>query len=175
MTTTNGRVGKGTKPEDPLGAFKSLGKDILDGFDAAIDEAMNKSLAVREAERKFGAPGTAGIEVRQEGHIFRRENPEDRKRADALKANRDRKTLSAEHIKDLGAYAVAGETYVLDIAEYLSDKTDTLPGHLQPLGQTLTKASVQIVSTAYIESLKHNAEMGFLEITAATQPGQRRS
>jgi hypothetical protein len=174
--TTNGNVGvgKGTKSEDPLGAFKNLGKTILDGFDAAIDEAMNKGLAIQEAERKFGTAGTAGIDVRQEGHIFRRENPEDRERADALKANHDRKVLSAHDINELGGLAVAGQTYVLDVAKYLSDVTDNLPDHLRPLGETLTKASVQIIGTKLVESLKYNAEMGQLEISNATTPRQRR-
>jgi len=170
--TTNGRTVNGTKPEDLLSSLINLGKDVLDGCQEAIDRAMNQSMAIKEAEAKFGTPGTAGIDVRHEG-LLRRENPQDRKRYEALKANRDRKILSARHINDLGGFAVNGQKYVMNVAEHLSDVTDALPEHLQPLGRTLTKASVQVLSGALVECLKFNAEMGFQEIAQATLPGQQ--
>jgi DUF1680 family protein len=174
MTTNGSRGGQnGTKPQNPRGSLIDLGKDVMNGFAADIDRAMEESTAIREAEAKFGSPGAAGIEVRREG-LRQRENPEDRKRKNALKANRDRKVLSAHHLNDLGGLVVTGEKFVLDVAEHLSDVTDNLPDHLQPLGQTLTKAGVQILSGALIELVKFNAEMGFLEITEATKPGQHR-
>jgi hypothetical protein len=175
MTTNGSRGGqKGTKPQDPLGSLIDLGKDVISGFAADIDRAMEQSTAIRAAEAKFGAPGVADIEVRHEGFLNLRENAEDRKRKNALKANRDRKVLSAHHLNDLGGLVVTGEKYVLDVAEHLSDVTDNLPDHLQPLGQTLTKAGVQILSGTFIELVKFNAEMGTLEITEATKPGQHR-
>jgi hypothetical protein len=173
--STNGRVGGGkrTKAKDPLDSLIDLGKDVINGFAADVDRAMEESTAIREAEAKFGSPGAAGIEVRREG-LLQRENAEDRKRANALKANRDRKVLSAHHLNDLGGLVVTGEKFVLDVAEHLSDVTDNLPDHLQPLGQTLTKAGIQILSGTLIELVKFNAETGIREITEATKPGQHR-
>ena len=172
--TTNGRgtTGRGAKPQDPLGSFKNLGEDVWEGYQEEIDQALEESLAIQEAEAKFGSPGAADIYVRREGWL-QRENPDDRRRANALKANRDRKVLSAHHLNDLGGLAVTGEKFVLDVAEHLSDVTDNLPNHLQPLGKALTKASVQILSGALIESLKHNAERGSQEIDQATKPKQQ--
>jgi hypothetical protein len=172
--TTNWRVvnGNGTKPEDPLGAFKNLGKDLLEDYQATIDQALNKGMAIREAEAKFGSPGTPGIKVRREG-LLRRENPEDRKRADTLKANRDRQILTAHHVKDVGQFIASGQKFVMDVAVHLRETTADLPDDLQPLGMTLTKASLQILSGTFIESAKFNAEMGLQEITQATMPGQQ--
>jgi hypothetical protein len=171
--TTNGRVGarNGTKPKDPLGAFKNLGKEVLDGYEAAMERAINKSNAIREAEAKFGTPGPAGIEVRREG-LLQRENPEDRKRADTLKKNRDRGYLTADHLKLLGGFAVNGQQYVMDVVERLSEATDDLPDELQPIGELLTNVSTKIMTSSYAECLKFLAEMGFLEIAQATPPEQ---
>jgi hypothetical protein len=107
--STNGKVGeeKRTKSQDPLESLFDLGEDVVHGFEAAVERALNKSQAIKEAEAKFGSSGIADIDVRHEGWL-RREDPEDRKRADALKANRDRKILSAHHINDLGGFAVSG-------------------------------------------------------------------
>jgi len=172
--TTNGRVGvgNGTKPEDPVGAFMNMGKDVLNGYEALIDQAINKSLAIREAQEKFGTTGTAGINVRREG-LRRRENPEDRKHADVLKANRDRGILTGHHLKDVVGFVVNGQQFVMDAAERLTEITAELPDDLQPLGTTLTKASLQIISGSFVESAKFLAERGFQEIDQATKPGQQ--
>jgi hypothetical protein len=154
--TTNGRVveGKGTKPEAPLGSLINTGKDVLHGYQEAIDQAIKKSMAIREAEAKFGTPGTAGIEVRHEG-VLRWENPQDRKRYDALKANRDRAILTARHLNDLGGFA--------------ADLSDDL----QPIGELLTNVSMKVLTGTYTECLKFLTEMGFQEIAQATKPEQQ--
>jgi hypothetical protein len=176
--TTNGRVGgrKRTKAKDPLDSLIDLGEDILDGYEAAIEQAIEKSMAIREAEAKFGNPGSAGIEVRQ-GSIFqgllRRENPEDRKRYEALKANRDRGYLTADHLKILGGFGANGQRFILDVVEHLVEDTHTRPAEVQPIAETLTNASTKIISAAYAESLKFLAERGFQEINQATSPGQQ--
>ena len=174
---TNGRTGarNGTKPDDHLGAFKNLGKDLLDGYEAALDQAIEKSLAIREAEAKFGNPGGAGIVVRQGSifqGLFRREDPEDRKRYEAFKLNRDRGILTADHIKILGGFAVNGQRFVLDVVEHLVEDTHTRPPEVQPIAETLTNASTKILSAAYAESLKFLAERGFQTVDQATPPGQ---
>jgi hypothetical protein len=172
--TSNGRAagGKKTKSKDPLGSLIDLGKDVMHNYEAMIDQAMNKSMAIREAETKFGTPGTAGIKVRREG-LLQRENPEDRKRADALKANHDRGYLTADHLKGLGGFAVNGQQYVMDVVERLSEATDDLPEELQPIGEVLTNLSTKVMTNSYAECLQFLAEMGFLEIAQATKPGQQ--
>jgi hypothetical protein len=172
--TTNWRVvnSNGSKPEDSLGAFKQLGKDIVDGCDAAIDQALNKNPAMRDAEATFGSPGAPGIEIRREGFIFRHDNPEDRKRFEVLKTNRDRQILTARHVKDVGAYIATGQQFVVDVAVHLRETIAELPEDMQSLEVSLTNAGLQILSGTYIEGAKFNAEMGLREITQATMPGQ---
>jgi hypothetical protein len=94
-------------------------------------------------------------------------------RIDALKANHDRKVMSGDHLKEWGELAAAGEEFILDIAEYLGKRNAARPAALQPLGNVLNKATIQILSGAYIESVKLNAETGNQEIVLATKPGQR--
>jgi hypothetical protein len=177
MTTNGHKVNwervpeQGDSPKDPLWFLKDTAKGMKDDYHQMVARAMEKSQAIREAEVKFGTPGMAGIAVRREG-ITRRVNPEDRERENALKANRDRKVLSAHDLNDLGGLAVTGQKFVLDVAEELSDHTDNLPAHLQPLGEALTQVSVQVLSAKYIEQLKFNAEMGNRQIAQATTPKQ---
>jgi hypothetical protein len=172
--TTNWRVvngkGKESKPEDPMRSLINLGKDVLHGFAADIDRAVNKSMAIREAEA-FGNPAKGNIEVRREG-LLQRENPEDRERANALKANRDRGVPTADHLKLLGGFVANGEKFVLDVGTHLTEVTNDLPDALQPVGEVLTNASMKILSGAYVESLKFLAERGFQTINQATPPGQ---
>jgi hypothetical protein len=175
--STNGRVGGGkrTKAKDPLDSLIDLGEDILDGYEAAIEQAIEKSMAIREAEAKFGTSGAAGIEVRKAGifqGLLTREDPEDRKRYEALKANRDRGILTADHIKIIGGFAVNGQRFVLDVVEHLVEDTHTRPAEVQPIAETLTNASTKILSAAFAESLKFLAERGFQTVDQATLPGQ---
>jgi hypothetical protein len=171
--TTNGRdtTRNGTKPQDPLEYLKHMGKDVMHGFDAAVDRVMNKSRAIKEAEAKFGIPGASDIEVRFEG-LLHRKNPEDSKRYEAKKANRDRGVLTADQLKLLGGFAANGQKYVLDVGTHLTEITNALPEELQPVGETLTNASLKILSMSYIESLQFLAERGFQTIDQATPPGQ---
>jgi transcriptional regulator with XRE-family HTH domain len=137
-----------------------------------ITEAVEKSLKHRAAEAKFGTPAGAKIEVRREG-LLRRENPQDRKRKNALKANKDRGTLTAHHLKDLEGFAASGQRYVLDAIEHLKEVTDDLPDELQPIAETLTKATTKIISASYVECLKFLAAWGIQDteqaIAQATQ------
>ncbi len=149
----------------------NLGKDVMDGYEAAMEQALEKSMAIREAEAKLGNAGTAGIEVRHEGWL-QRENPDDRKRADALKANRDRAKLTALHLKDLGDFAANGEQFVLDVVTHLTQITHDLPDEVQPVGEVLTKASTRVLSAAYVKSLQFLEERGSQEIDQATKPRQ---
>jgi hypothetical protein len=171
--TTNWRVvnGNGTKPEDAVAAFKNLGKDVVHGLAAEIDQAITKSMAIREAEA-FGNPGSGDIEVRREG-LLRRENPEDRKRFEAKKANRDRGYLTADHLKILGGFAAKGQQFVLDVGEHLLADAHNRPAEEQPIAETLTNASMKILSAAYIESLQFLAEQGFQTVNQATPPDQQ--
>ena len=176
--TTNGRTAghKGTKAQDPVDYVISLGKDVLDSYGAAMEQAIEKSMAIREAETKFGNPGSAGIEVRR-GNIFQglftREDPEDRKRYEALKANRDRGYLTADHIKIVGGFAAKGQEFVLDVVEHLTEDTHTQPAEVQPIAELLTQASTKILVASYVESLKFLAERGFQTIDQATPPRQQ--
>jgi hypothetical protein len=172
--TTNWRVvnGNGTKPEDPVGAFKNLGKDVVRGLAAEIDQAITKGMAIREAEA-FGNPGSADIKVRREGFLFRHDNPEDRKRFEAKKANRDRGYLTADHLKILGGFAAKGQQFVLDVGEHLLADAHNRPAEEQPIAETLTNASMKILSAAYIESLQFLAEQGFQTVNQATPPDQQ--
>jgi hypothetical protein len=173
--TTNGRVRgrNGTKSQDPVDYIINMGKKVLDGYEAAVEQAIEKSLAIREAEVKFGTPGAADIEVRREGWL-RRENPEDRKRYEAQKANRDRAKLTADHIKLLGGYATKGQEFVTDVIEHLTEDTHTRSAEIQPIAEMLTQASTKILIASYVESLKFLAERGFQEVDQATPPGQHR-
>jgi hypothetical protein len=168
--TTNGRVGKrkGTKSQDPLDPFYNLGEDIQDSYETAIERAIDQSIAMA----KFTTPGAADIEVRREGWL-RRENAEDRKRKDALKRNQDRGTLTARHIKLIGDFAANGQQYVLDVAEHLTQDIANRPAAVQPLGETLTRVSVKVLTAAYAQSLQFLAERGFQTIDQATPPGQQ--
>jgi hypothetical protein len=176
--TTNGKpvnwefvAEKGAKPQDPLDSLFNTGKNVLQGFEAEIEQAMNKSMAMREAEAKFGNPGSSGIEVRHEG-MLHRENPEDRKRYEAQRANLDRGKLTAQHLKILGGFVVSGEQFVLDVGTHLSEVTDNLPAHMQPVGQALTNASMKVLTASFARSLTFLAERGFDEIDQATPPGR---
>jgi hypothetical protein len=176
--TTNGRVRgrKGTKPQDPLDSLINLGEDVLDGYEAAIEQAIEKSMAIREAEAKFGNPGSAEIEVRNPSvfqGFLRRENPEDRKRYEALKANRDRGYLTADHLKILGGFAAKGQEFVLDVVEHLTEDNHNRSAEVQPIAEMLTKASTKVISKAYVESLQFLGERGFQTIDQATPPAQR--
>jgi hypothetical protein len=168
--TTNGRTkhGNRTKSEDPLESLYDLGEDIQDGFEADLERAIEQSIA----RAKFTTTGTADIEVRHEGWL-RRENAEDRKRKDALKANRDRGTLTAHHTKLIGDFAANGQQYVMDVVEHLTEDIVNRPAAVQPVGETLTRASAKILTAAYAQSLQFLAERGYQEIDQATLPGQR--
>jgi hypothetical protein len=172
--TTNGRRGgrKATKSQDPVDYVINLGKDVLDSYEAAVEQAIEKSMAIREAEAKFGNPGAGGIEVRHEGFL-RRENAEDRERANALKANRDRGYLTADHLKLVGGFAAKGQEFVLDVVEHLTEDSHTRSAEVQPIAEMLTQASTKIVVASYVESLKFLAERGFQTIDQATPPRQR--
>jgi hypothetical protein len=173
--TTNGRVvnGNGAKAEKPPSSFLNPGTDDLEDYQAALEQAITESLAMQEAEARFGNPGKAGIAVRHDQGLFHRENPEDRKRYEAGKANHDRKVLSADHITELGGFIVSGEQFVLDVAEHLAKRNAARPDSVKPLGHMLTKTCMQVLSGALIESVKHNAERGTQEIDLATRPKQQ--
>ncbi len=172
--STNGRVGGGkrSKAKDPLDSLIDLGEDVLESYEAAIEQAIEKSMAIREAEAKFGAGGAAGIQVRREG-LLQRENAEDRKRANALKANRDRGYLIADHLKTLGGFAAKGQEFVLDVVEHLTEDTHNRSAEVQPIAEMLTKASTKVISKAYVESLQFLGERGFQTIDQATPPSQQ--
>jgi hypothetical protein len=174
--TTNGNdvnwrpaEGNGTKPEDPMWFVTSPGKALAADYQAAIELALEKGALIREADATFGS---AKIKQRHEG-LLRRKNADDEQRIDALKANHDRKVMSGDHLKELGELAAAGEEFIMDIAEYLEKRNAARPAAVQPLGNALNKATIQILSGAYIESVKLNAETGNQEIVLATKPGQR--
>ncbi len=171
--TTNWRTvnGNGAKPEDPVEHLINQGKSVLHDFAAEIDRAVNKSMAVREAEA-FSAPSNAGPKIRHEG-ILRRENPEDRRRFEAWKANRDRGYLTADHLKLIGGFVASGEKFVLDVGTHLCEITKDLPDAVRPVGETLTNASMRVLSLTYIESLQFLAEQGFQTVNQATPPGQQ--
>ena len=100
---------------------------------------------------------------------MRRENPEDRKRFEAWKANRDRGYLTGDHLKLIGGFVANGEKFVLDVGNHLNEITNDLPDELRPVGEVLSNASMRILSGAYVESLQFLAEMGFQEIAQATK------
>jgi hypothetical protein len=110
--------------------------------------------------------------VRHEGFLNLRENAEDRKRKNALKANKDRGTLTAHHLKLIGDFAANDQQYVMDVTEHLTEVTARHSPAVQPIGESLTRASVKIVAAAYTESLQFLAQRGFQEIDQSTLPGQ---
>jgi hypothetical protein len=167
--TTNGRTrqGKRAKPEDPLDSLYDLGEDIKDGYEADLERAIEQSIA----RAKFTTSGAADIKVRREGWL-QRENPEDLKRKNALKAIQDRGTLTARHIKLIGDFAANGQQYVMEVVEHLTEDIANRPAPLQPIGESLTRASAKILAASYAQSLQFLAERGFQEIDQATLPGQ---
>jgi hypothetical protein len=167
--TTNGRTKhrNRAKAEDPLEDLFNLGEDIQDSYQAEIEQAIEQSIA----RAKFTTSGAADIEVRREGWL-QRENAEDRKRKDAQKANRDRGKLTAEQTKLLGDYTANGQRFIMDVAEHLTEDIANRPAAVQPVGETLTRASMKILTAAYAQSLQFLAERGFQEIDQATLPGQ---
>jgi hypothetical protein len=168
--TTNGRTRNGNraKSEDPLDPLYNLGDDIQNSYEAEMERAIEQSIA----KAKFTSSGAADIEVRREG-LTRRENAEDRKRKNALKANRDRGKLTADHLKLIGDYAANGQQYVEDVIEHLTEDIANRPAAVQPVGEMLTKASAKILTAAYAQSLQFLAERGFQTIDQATPPGQQ--
>jgi hypothetical protein len=168
--TANGRTRhrNGTKSEVPLGSLYNLGEDVKDSFEADIERAIEQSIA----RAKFTTSSAANIEVRHEGFLHLRENAEDRKRKNALKANRDRGTLTAHHLKLIGDFAANGQQYVLDVVEHLTEDIAHRSPTVQPIAESLTRASAKIVAAAYTESLQFLAERGSQEVDQATLPGQ---
>jgi hypothetical protein len=61
----------------------------------------------------------------------------------------------------------------VDVGEHLLEDAHNRPAELQPIAETLTNASLKIVTAAYVESLKFLAERGFQTIDQATPPGQQ--
>jgi hypothetical protein len=167
--TSNGSVGHGkrAKSEGPLGDLYNLGEDLKAGYEADIDRAIEQSIA----RAKFTTSGAADIEVQHEGFLHR-ENPEDRKRKNALKANKDRGTLTAHQLKLIVDFAANGQQYVMELAEHLTEDTANRPASVQPIGESLTRASLKIISASYAQSLQLLAERGFQTIDQATPPGQ---
>jgi hypothetical protein len=168
---TNGSVGHGkrAKSEVPFESLYNLGEDIKDSYEAALERAIEQSIA----RAKFTTAGAADIEVRHDQGLLHRENPEDRKRKDALKRNQDRGTLTARHLKLIGDFTANGQQFVLDVGEHLVEDMHNRPAEVQPLAETLTKESMKIVAAAYAESLQFLAERGFQTIDQATPPGQQ--
>ena len=168
--TTNGRTrhGNKAKSEVPLGSLYDLGEDIKDSFEADLDRAIEQGIA----KAKFTTSSAADIEVRHEGFLHLRENAEDRKRYEALKANQDRGTLTAHHLKLIGDFAANGQQYVEDVVEHLTEDIAHRSPAVQPVAESLTRASAKILSAAYTQSLQFLAERGFQEIDQATPPGQ---
>jgi hypothetical protein len=168
--TTNGRTrhGNKAKSEVPLGSLYDLGEDIKDSFEADLDRAIEQGIA----KAKFTASSAASIEVRHDQGLLHRENPEDRKRYEALKANQDRGTLTAHHLKLIGDFAANGQQYVEDVVEHLTEDIAHRSPAVQPVAESLTRASAKILSAAYTQSLQFLAERGFQEIDQATPPGQ---
>jgi hypothetical protein len=167
--TTNGRTrhGNRAKSEVPLDSLYDLGEDIKDGFEADLDRAIEQSIA----KAKFTTSSAASIDVRHEGWLHR-ENAEDRKRYEAHKANQDRGTLTAHHLKLIGDFAANGQQFVEDVIQHLTEGTANRPAAVQPIGETLTRASAKILVGAYAHSLQFLAERGFQTIDQATPPGQ---
>ena len=168
--TTNGRTrhGNKAKSEDPLDSLYNLGEAIKDDFESDIERAIEQGIA----KAKFTTASAADIDVRREGFLHLRENAEDRKRKNALKANRDRGTLAAHHLKILGDFAANGQQYVEDVIEHLVEDIPHRSPAVQPIAESLTRASAKILSAAYTESLQFLAERGPQEIDQATPPGQ---
>jgi hypothetical protein len=170
--TTNGRTGHGNKAKSEvlLDSLYNLGQVIKDGFEADLDRAIEQSIA----KAKFATSSAVNIDVRHEGFLHLRENAEDRKRYEALKANQDRGTLTAHHLKLIGDFAVNGQQYVQDVIEHLVEDTANRPAAVQPIGESLTRASAKVLAAAYTQSLQFLAERGFQTIDQATPPGQQR-
>jgi N-acetylglutamate synthase-like GNAT family acetyltransferase len=59
------------------------------------------------------------------------------------------------------------------VGEHLLEDVHSRPAELQPIAETLTNASLKILSAAYVESLQFLAERGFQTVDQATPPGQR--
>jgi hypothetical protein len=155
---------QGAPPDYAQWCTTSPGTALPDDYQAAIDLALEKGDMIRAAETQFG---NAKIKQRHEG-IRHRVNPDDRRRIVAQKSNHDRKVLSGDHLNELGHLAAAGLEFVMDYVEYQEKRNAVRPASVQPLGNALKKATVQILTGTLIEQLKLNAEMGNQEIARAT-------
>jgi hypothetical protein len=157
-------------PENALWFSKRPGSALAPDYQAAIELALEQGALIREAETKFG---NGKIEQRHEG-VRRRKNADDEQRINVLKANHDRKVMSGDHLNELGQLAAAGLEFVMDYAQYQEKRNAARPAALQPLGNALNKATIQVLTHSLIEQLKLNAEAGNQEIILATKPGQHK-
>jgi hypothetical protein len=173
--------GRGKEPQeedaDFLDAIKHIGRDfknLKEKHKKTLAKAYEQSMKKRQAKARRGNAESSAIEIRREG-ILARPNPQDKKRANAAKANKDRAILNAQLVKQQGDFAASGKKYIMDVMEDVLEMDTEASEELQPIGQALTEIIKEELTGIFTESLTMIGELGFKENALATQPGQDES
>jgi hypothetical protein len=173
--------GRGREPKeedaDCMDAIKGIGRDfknLKEKHQKALAKAYEKSMKKREAKAKWEQPGNGRIQVRREG-LLARPNPQDKKRANASKANTDRAILNAQVVTEQGEFARSGKRFIMGVMEDVIDMDNDASDELRPIGQALTNIINEELTGTFTESLTMIGEQGFKENALATKPGQDES
>lgn len=135
-------------------------------FQQMLAEAIGKSMKLHQAEVKWGKPGSEGIEVRTSG-IWRKQNANDLKRYEAAKATHDRGSLLGYHLVNLERFIASGKKSLLEVMEYLMAQDAELPAELRPLGEALTKISLEVLTGTFAEDITMLSQLGLEDIVRA--------
>jgi hypothetical protein len=171
-----GGRGRESREEDAdfLDAIKNIGRDfknLKEKHQKTLANAYKRSMQKRQAKARRGNLDGSAIQIRREG-ILARPNPQDRKRSNAAKANKDRAILNAQVVKQQGDFAASGKKYIMDVMEDVIDMDHDASDELQPIGQALTEIIEEELTGTFTEPLTMIGELGFKENALATQPGQ---
>ena len=173
--------GRGREPKeedsDFMDAIKGIGRDfknLKEKHQKALAKAYEKSMKKRQAKAKWEQPGNGRIQVRREG-LLARPNPQDKKRANASKANTDRAILNAQVVTEQGEFARSGKRFIMGVMEDVIEMDNDASEEVQPIGQALTEIINEELTGTFAESLTMIGEQGFKENALATKPGQDES
>jgi hypothetical protein len=133
--------------EDPdfVDAIKNIGRDfknLKEKHQKALAKAYQRSLKKRQAKARRGNPGDGRIQIRHEGFLAR-PNPQDKKRANASKANTDRAILNGQVVKEQGDFARSGKRFIMDVMEDVIDMDNDASDELNPLGRRSPRLSMR--------------------------------
>jgi hypothetical protein len=179
-TVEDGRIPGGYRREpdeedaDYSDVLKKFGIDLKNlkrKHHEKLVEAYKRSMKKRQAQAKWEHPGNGRIKIRREG-FFARPNPQDKKRANASKANMDRGILLVQVVREQGDFAQSGKRYLMGIMEEMFALDTEASEELQPIGEALTEIINEELTGTFTEALTMIGQLGFQEVALATEPGQ---